>query len=223
MADLRPLIIVGASGFGREVACLVKDINKIKPTWSLLGLVDDNLQGKTVEGFPILGPVASLSELYPKPLVAIAIADPSTRKRLVETITGYGLQFATLIHPSVSMSDYVRIGEGCIICRNTLFTTNIEIGNHCIINVNCSFGHDTVVNEFASIMSHTAVAGDVTIGSGCYFGLHCTVINKVKIGSWSTFGAGTVIVKDMPDYVTAVGVPARIIKHRDMEAGGGAK
>jgi sugar O-acyltransferase (sialic acid O-acetyltransferase NeuD family) len=218
MADLRPLIIVGASGFGREVACLVKDINKIKPTWSLLGLVDDNLQGKTVEGFPILGPVASLSELYPKPLVAIAIADPSSRKRLVETITGYGLQFATLIHPSVSMSDYVRIGEGSIICRNTLFTTNIEIGNHCIINVNCSCGHDTVVNEFSSIMSHTAVAGDVTIGAGCYFGLHCTVINKVKLGSWSTYGAGTVIVKDMPDYVTAVGVPARVIKHRDMES-----
>ena len=48
---LRPLIIVGASGFGREVACLVKDINRIEPTWNLLGLVDDSLQGNTVEGF----------------------------------------------------------------------------------------------------------------------------------------------------------------------------
>lgn len=212
MTYLRPLIIVGASGFGREVACLVKDINRIEPTWNLLGLVDDSLQGNTVEGFPVLGSVASLPELYPKSFVAIAIADPSIRKRLVETITGYGLQFATLIHPSVSISDFIRIGEGTIVCRNTILTTNVNIGNHCIINVNCSFGHDTVVKEYTSIMSHNAIAGDVIIGAGCYFGLNCTVINKVTLGSWSTYGAGTVIVKDMPDHVTAVGVPAKVIR-----------
>jgi sugar O-acyltransferase (sialic acid O-acetyltransferase NeuD family) len=223
MAGLRPLIIVGASGFGREVYFQVRDINKAGPTWDVLGFVDDQLEEKTVEGIPVLGPVHILSTMTPKPFVAIAVADPTIRKHLVERITSYGIKFATLIHPSVRMSEFVQIGEGTIIGQNNLFTTNIKIGKHCIINVNCTVGHDTTINDYTSIMSHTAIAGDVTIGPGCYFGLHCTVINKVKIGSWSTFGAGTVIVKDMPDYVTAVGVPARIIKHRDMEAGEGAK
>ena len=43
------LIIVGASGFGREVLQIVKDINKKQFTWNILGFLDDNL--KALEGY----------------------------------------------------------------------------------------------------------------------------------------------------------------------------
>jgi len=208
---MKPLVVVGASGFGREVACLVEDINKINPQYNLLGLVDDALTENTVEGFSILGDINYLYSINPKPFISIAIAHPNTRKKLVERLKN-DFEFVTLVHPTVSMSPYVIIGEGSIICRNTLFTTNISIGNQCIINVNCSVGHDTQIGDFTSIMSHTAIAGDVFIGSGCYFGLHCTVINKISIGASGTYGAGTVIVNDMPENIVAVGVPARVIK-----------
>ena len=36
--------------------------------------------------------------------------------------------------------------------------------------------------------------------------------NKVKIGKWCTIGAGTIVIKDIPDYSTVVGNPGRIIK-----------
>lgn len=209
---LQSLVIVGASGFGREVACLVEDINNNQPTWNLLGLVDDQLSGQTIEGFNIIGTINDVYKLEPRPQVIVAIADPSTRVRLVETLKSGGFKFATLIHPTVSIGKKVTLGEGTIVCRNTLFTTNIEIGDHCIINVNCSFGHDTIVKDFVSIMSHTAIAGDVLIGSGCYFGLHCTVINMISVGEWSKYGAGTVVVRDMPPKIVAVGSPARTIR-----------
>lgn len=209
---LQPLVIVGASGFGREVACLVEDINASQPKWNLLGLVDDNLKDSTIEGFNILGALKDIYTIEPRPTIVVAIADPPTRKRLVEVLRYDGFEFATLIHPTVSIGKKVTIGEGTIICRNTLFTTNVDVGEHCIINVNCSFGHDTKVEDYVSIMSHTAIAGDVLVGSGCYFGLHCTVINKISLGEWSKYGAGTVVVRDMPPKIVAVGSPAKIIR-----------
>jgi sugar O-acyltransferase (sialic acid O-acetyltransferase NeuD family) len=216
MADtVQPLVIVGASGFGREVACLVEDINAIQPKWNLLGLVDDNLKNDTIEGFNILGTVKDIYLMEPRPMIVVAIADPPTKKRLAESFKADGFKFATLIHPTVSIGKKVTIGEGTIICRNTLFTTNIDIGEHCIINVNCSFGHDTKVEDYVSIMSHTAIAGDVLVGSGCYFGLNCTVINKISLGEWSTYGAGTVVVRNMPTKIVAVGSPAKIIRSKE--------
>lgn len=210
---LQPLVIVGASGFGREVACLVHDINENQPKWDLLGLVDDNLKTDTAEGFNILGTLMDVYTMKPKPMIIVAIADPATRKRLVELFQADGFEFATLIHPTVSMGKKITIGEGSIICRNTLFTTNIDVGEHCIINVNCSIGHDTIIEDYVSMMSHTAIAGDVLVGSGCYFGLHCTVINQISLGEWSKYGAGVVVVRNMPSGIVAVGSPAKVIRN----------
>ena len=42
------------------------------------------------------------------------------------------------------------------------------------------------------------------------------MIEKVKIGAWTTVGAGAVVTQDLPAGVTAVGVPARIIKQQGM-------
>lgn len=211
-SEVKDLVIIGASGFGREVANVVERINTEQKTWNLIGLVDDNLKGTTVEGYNIIGTIKDLLSYESKPYVIVAIAETKTRFALVQKFSESGFSFATIIDPSVRMGRKVSIGEGTIICPNTFFTTNIEIGKHCILNVNCSFGHDTRVKDFVSIMSHTAIAGDVEIGSGCYFGLNCTCINMIKLGSWSKYGAGCVIVEDMPEEIVAVGVPARAIK-----------
>jgi hypothetical protein len=55
--SLKPLVIIGASGFGREVAWLVQEINQHTPTWDVLGFIDQNpqvLDGLEVP-FPLLG------------------------------------------------------------------------------------------------------------------------------------------------------------------------
>ncbi|HZJ84282.1 MAG TPA: transferase, partial [Syntrophomonadaceae bacterium] len=124
----KDLIIIGGSGFGREVANLVNDINVVKHTWNLLGLIDDNLKGSTVEGLQILGGIGDLHKINPRPEVVVAIADTDTRCLIVEKLSMEGYSFATLIHPSVTTGKLVGLGEGTIVCANTLFTTNIDIG-----------------------------------------------------------------------------------------------
>lgn len=213
---VKDLAIIGAGGFAREIANLVKKINMNSPTWNLVGLFgNDEANEVTIEGFPVIGNEEMLIEFNPKPYLVISIANTEKRKQLADKFKSLGFEFATIIDPSARIGEQVNIGEGSVICIDTHFTTNIEIGKHCIINNSCGIGHDTVLGDFISMMSNTIIAGDVFIGDGCYFGLSCTCINLIKLGSWSTYGAGTVITKDMPDNITAVGVPAKIIKYHD--------
>lgn len=210
---LKDLVIIGGSGFGREVANVVEAININKPTWNLLGLIDDKLSGDTVEGFSIIGTVDELLKYKNKPYVSIAIADYKIRKRLVEKFEQHGFEFATLIDPSARIGRKVEIGEGSIICMDTHFTTNIKLGRHCIINNSCGIGHDTVLYDFVSAMSNTIIGGDTSISEGCYFGLSCSVINMINIGERCIFGSGAVVVTDIASDSLAVGVPAKVIKN----------
>ena len=216
---LKPLVIIGAGGLGREVAWLVGDINRQKREWDLIGFVDDGVQGKTPEGYPVLGTLDYFFALPSYPWVVVAIADSAVRKAITQRLHSNGINIANLIHPSVSMSDYVQIEPGTIICSGAVVTTNVSLGQASIINPNCFIGHDTVLEDFVSLMPAAKLAGEVKVGEGCYFGLNSCVINRTNIGKWSIIGAGATVISDIPDYSVAVGVPARVIKRRDMEAG----
>jgi len=210
--DLKPLVIVGAGGLGREVAWLVADINRQKSEWDFKGFVDDGVQGNTVEGYPVLGPVEHLYDMSLDIWTVVAIADSRVRMKFVQQIISQGRKLATLVHPSVSMSDYVEIGAGSIICSGTVITTNVTLGQAAIINPGCFIGHDTELQNYVSLMPAANLAGEVKVGEGCYFGLNSCVINRTTIGEWSIIGAGAAVVDNIPAYSLAVGVPARVIK-----------
>jgi len=212
---IKPLIIVGAGGLGREVAWLVDDINKQTREWDLLGFVDDGVTGNTVEEYPVLGNVDSLFTMKPVSWAIVAIADAQVRKRIIMRIQQSDIPIATLIHPSVQKSGFIEINPGSIICAGSVLTTNIKLGLASIINPNCFIGHDTVLNDFVSLMPGVNVAGEVTLGEGVYMGLNAGVINRTIIREWSIVGAGATVVNDIPAYSLAVGVPARVVKQLD--------
>jgi len=206
------LAIIGAGGFGRQLAAVVVDINDCTPTWNFIGFVDDEAKGTTVEGYPVIGSLEWLMQQTKKPYVLCAIGDPRVRKKMVAKCDKHGISFATIIHPSVIMSKHVSVGEGTMIMPGTVITTNVRIGKHCLINSGCRIGHDTIIGDYCSCMPATAIAGDVVLSEGCYLGIGSCIINKVSIGDWSVIGAGAAVVNDIPPGVVAVGVPARPIK-----------
>ena len=63
---MKNLIIFGAGGFGRETAWAVERINKISPTWNLLGFMDDDdtIQGTEINSYPVLGKLREVDK-YP--------------------------------------------------------------------------------------------------------------------------------------------------------------
>lgn len=151
---MKDLIIVGASGFGREVAWLVERANAVNPDWNLLGFLDDDeiIQGAVINGYPVLGVIDDATG-YPDACYVCAIGSAGVRElviaRLVEA--NPDIRYATLIDPSVEMSEYVEIGEGSIICAHTIVTTNVTIGRHVIINLDCTVGHDAALHDFVTL------------------------------------------------------------------------
>ncbi len=217
---MKDLIIIGASGFGREVAWLVERINKIEPTWNILGFVDDNqaIHGTVINSYTVLGGCECLTE-YPDAYVVCAVGAAKVREKIINKITSLSsnVQFATLIDPSVEKSDFVCIGEGSIICAHTLITVNVEIGKHVIINLDCTIGHDAVLQDFVTVYPSVNVSGNTNIGQHTELGTGMQIIQGISIGADTIIGAGAVVTKDIPANCTAVGTPAKPIKFFNQE------
>lgn len=213
---MKDLIIIGASGFGRETAWLVERINMGKPEWNLLGFLDDNeaIQDETINGYKVLGRIDDASD-YSDTYFVCAVGASKVREKIINKLKEAvsDIRFAMLIDPSVEMSDLVSVGEGCIICAHTILTVNIEIGSHVIINLDCTVGHDAVLDDFVTLYPSVNVSGNTRIGKASELGTGMQIIQGKSIGTYSIVGAGSVVIRDIPDKCTAVGSPAKPIKY----------
>ena len=212
---MKDLIIFGASGFGREVAWLVERINKVAPTWNLLGFMDDNeaIHGTEINGYRVLGGTATVAD-YPDAYFVCAVGASKVREKIISNLKmiNPNIRFGTVIDPSVEMSDLVTVGEGTIICAHTIITVNISIGDHVIINLDCTIGHDAILQDFVTLYPSVNVSGMTDIGRCSELGTGMQIIQGKTVGDYSIVGAGAVVIRDIPSKCTAVGSPAKPIK-----------
>lgn len=216
--SMKDIAIFGVGGFGREVLALIKDINRVNPTWNIIGFFDDGYEkGIMVNGYPNLGKTEDLNN-WNRPLsLAISIGNPVTKKNVLDKITNPLINYPTLIHPLawIGDKDFIEIGKGCIICAGNLITTNLKIEDFVILNLGCTVGHDSVIRKYAAFMPSVNISGEVTIGEGVYVGTGAKIINQLEIGEYAIVGAGAVVSKSLPAKCTAVGVPAKPIKFHE--------
>lgn len=215
MGILKDLYIIGAGGFGREVAWLVERINEIEPTWNLRGFIDDNtaIHGSLQDDYSVIGGCDYLMNITQEVWVVCAVGSAKIRKKIIEKLKNYSnVKFATLIDPSVMRSERVDIGEGSIICAGTIITVDISIGSHVIINLDCTIGHDDIIHDFVTIYPSVNVSGNVVVGECAELGTGMQIIQGKSIGRESIIGAGAVVIRDIPEKCTAVGSPAKPIK-----------
>lgn len=210
---MKDLYIIGAGGFGREVAWIVERINSIKPTWNLKGFIDDNetLWGSTEGEYHVFGGCEYLSALEDVYAVC-AVGSSNVRKKIIEKLKDTSVKFATLVDPSVLYSNGVKIGEGAIVCAGTIITVDVNIGDHVIVNLDCTIGHDAVIDDFVTIYPSVNVSGNVLIGECSELGTGTQIIQGKKVISNTIIGAGAIVVKDCLESGTYVGSPAKKIK-----------
>jgi acetyltransferase EpsM len=214
------VLVVGAGGHGKEVALYLRQLRARGWQGQIAGFVDDHRPPGPFAGHPVLGPLDALPDLLGRrpdtPFAYItAVGDNRLRARFVERIEGLGLPNLapfTLCHPDAQLGDDSAVGEGSLLAPGTIVTSGARIGPHSILNVKASVSHDSVVGAFVNLNPGATVCGSATLGEGCSIGAGATVIQKVSVGAWTVVGAGAVVVRDLPPNVTAVGVPARIIK-----------
>ena len=215
MSTLKDLYIIGAGGFGREVAWLVERINVIEPTWNLKGFIDDNIaiHGSLQDDYSVVGGCDYLMNITQEVWVVCAVGSAKIRQKIIEKLKNHvNVKFATLIDPSVLRSERVDIGEGSIICAGTIITVDISIGSHVIINLDCTIGHDDIIHDFVTIYPSVNLSGNVVVGECAELGTGMQIIQGKSIGKESIIGAGAVVIRDIPEKCTAVGSPAKPIK-----------
>jgi sugar O-acyltransferase (sialic acid O-acetyltransferase NeuD family) len=150
---MKDIVICGAGGMGREVLWLIESINAQEPTWRVLGFIDDNeaLWGKEINGFTVLGGDDWLSDYNGEIHVICAIGKSAIRKVVYEKVSRLAnVKLATLIDPSVRVDRTVSIGEGSIICYNSILTVNIKIGKGVLVNTGSSIGHDALLGDYCT-------------------------------------------------------------------------
>jgi sugar O-acyltransferase (sialic acid O-acetyltransferase NeuD family) len=212
------LVVMGAGGHGSEVQAYIRDLSLHGWKGEFLGFVDDPAPGGSHRNLNVLGTLAEFCARPPeflRNLVYItALGDNPSRLRLVERIESLapGLKPWTLIHPLAYVGEDVELGEGTLLAPGVVVTSRVKIGRHCILNVKASISHDCVVGDYVSLNPGVTVCGSCRIGAGAYIGTGATVINGVSIGAGAIIGGGATVVRDIPPNVTAVGVPARVIK-----------
>ena len=138
----------------------------------------------------------------------IGIGSNTIRKEIAESRP---YSYITAIHRSASISQFSVIGAGTVVMANAAINTGASVGRHCIINTGAVVEHDCVLEDFVHISPNAALAGNVTVGEGTHIGIGAAVIQGVTIGKWATIGAGAVIIRDVPDHVTVVGNPGRVL------------
>jgi sugar O-acyltransferase (sialic acid O-acetyltransferase NeuD family) len=217
------LVIIGAGGHGTEVLSYIGDLARQGARIRLRGFVDESKAPGRWKGSEILGGFAELEALLEHEgsrtvRYITAIGDNRAREACVRKVDQVKAKRPgpwTLRHPRAIAAIDVCVGPGTCLAPGSILTTNVRIGRHCIINVGASISHDTELEDYVNVNPGAVVAGNVRIGAGCYIGAGATIIDRVSIGEWSIVGAGAVVVEDLPPFVTAVGVPAKVIKrHR---------
>ncbi|WP_273401853.1 acetyltransferase [Traorella massiliensis] len=208
---MKEIYIVGASGFGREVAWLIDELDE----WSIKGFIDDNpsLLGEIINEIPVIGNSDFLLQTDEIANVCIAIGNPEVRQEIFNRLRANpNLRYPNVIARNVRIDKTIKMGIGNIICCHSILTVNIKLGNFNHINLDCTIGHDVEMNDYITVYPSVNISGNVKIGSCCEFGTGSQIIQGKRIVNNVVIGASATVVKDIKESGVYVGCPARRIK-----------
>jgi len=212
---MRRLIGIGAGGHARVVI----EVLRAMGGFELVGLLDlrRELWGSSVGGVPVLGDDSELPRLRAEGLEEVfigigSVGDATSRRQVFARSKGAGLRVVSAMHPTAVVSPSAVVGEGATIMAGAIINAAVRLGDNVIVNTAAIVEHDCVIGDHVHVASGARLASTVTVGEGAHIGLGANVKQCVHIGRNAIVGAGAVVIHDVPEAVTVVGVPARAVR-----------
>ena len=204
------LLIFGAGGHGKVVAETARAIEG----WNEIMFADDAYpQVKTVDGYPVVGDFSGVRSMGgDQGDVIVAIGDNRKRSDLTTQLQQSGFNPVTLIHPAAVVAESALIETGTVIFAQAVVQAAARIGGAVIVNTAATVDHDCIIGDGVHLSPGAHLGGEVQVGDYSWLGIGAVVINRISIGKEVTVGAGSCVIGDLPDGVTAVGVPARPVR-----------
>jgi len=210
------LYIYGHGGFAREVnAFLKKEYAKNYVEF----VVDDEYYNEQEKSQVIS--YSTFIDCFDKSEdeIVVAIGDPADRKSIVQKLHSVDWLLNYSSFPNLLLKKSLKgrcivtsAYQGNIFCPGSIITCNITIGSHNHFNLNTTIGHDCIIGDYNTFSPGVNISGNVTIGDECYFGTNCSVRQGVTICNQVTIGMGAVVLNDITEPGTYVGVPCKKIQ-----------
>jgi len=211
---MKDILIYGFGGFGREVACLIQHINRVTPTWNIIGYIDDGVEvGAACKYGKVLGNIDTLNAWDRPMAVVIAIGSRRTLEMISKRITNRNVEFPNIIAPDVFCFEEssVTMGKGNIITFGCRFSCNVHLGDFNVLNGCVSLGHDVRMGSYNMLFPEVRISGQAAIGNSNAFGARCFCLQCLTIGDGNRFGAGSYILRKIKDGGFYMGNPCKKI------------
>lgn len=205
----KQVVIIGAGGHAKVIADIIEKCGD-----NLLGFLDDNkeLGEKVIKEYKVIGKIEN-SKIMQKSnknlYFIIGIGSNYVRESIYEK---YKLNYYTAIHPNSNIAIDVTIEEGTVVMANACINSNAKIGKNCIINTGAIIEHDNIIEDYVHVSPNATLCGTVKIGKYTHIGAGTTIKNNSTVIDNCIIGAGAVVLKNIEEKGTYVGVPVRKIK-----------
>ncbi|MGY0372538.1 acetyltransferase [Clostridium sp. JNZ J1-5] len=212
---MEKIVLVGGGGHCKVIIDIIKSTKK----YEIIGVTDNNKIGEKLLDVPIIGNDDMLPELFKSGVknafVSLgALNNIEVRDKIYNKLKKIGFNIPKLIHNKAVVSPYTEIHDGTCIMAGAIVNAGAVINENSIINTSSVIEHDCIIGRNTHVSPRSCIAGGCSIGENSHIGAGCCIIQGINIGSNVVIGAGAVVLKDIKDHVTAVGIPAKIIKSR---------
>lgn len=184
---MKRIVIVGGGGFGRELYGYIKgDLSAGRLNgYALAGVLDDNPDCELAVKSQELAYLGALASFEPQgnEVLVIAIGKASIRRNIFDQIKRRGISLFTYVHSSAQVMPDVTLGEGAVVCPNSIINVGAKLGDNVAVNVFCSIGHGASIGHHAVLSPYSALSGDSKLGVCGFMGTRATLFPGVVMGA----------------------------------------
>lgn len=204
---IKDTIIIGYSGHAYVICDII-----LKNDCKIIGYCEKEEKENNPFGLNYLGTEEEVD--FEDFDVFVAIGDNRIREKIFSTLEGK-VNMGDAYHPTSEVGWGCELEWGIMLGPNSTINSKSKIARGVIINSGAIVEHECHIGPFVHIAPGAVLAGNVKVGPRSFIGANAVIKQGINIGKDAVVGAGSVIINDVPDNVTVVGNPGRIIKSQN--------
>ena len=210
-------IIIGAGTYGEVYLAYLQEAGV-----DIVGFLDDDSKfaNQKVRGLPVIGPISKLDTLMATDgieAVYCPLGNNRLRVKFLKQAQKIGYKTPNYIHPNAIISPKVTIGNGVYILLGATIMPHTTIKDFVMISMGAHLAHHCVLDEGVFLSTGCNFGASVHAHKNAYCGIGSTIMTGIhELGEDCVVGAGAVVIHDVPDGAVMAGVPAKVLKIKNM-------